>query len=386
MRHSTKGKQSRKAANSFPLFKHATGRWTKKIKGRFHYFGKVADDPTGQAALNLWLEQRDDLIAGRKPRGPQGEGVTIADLCNHYLCFLDDQVKRGSRSKRWHEDVQRTLKMMLDATGRNWAADSLTQQDFADIASRFRRTRNKKHPSPITVKNHILRVRGMFNWAKKAEYIKQLPAYGVAFTPPDRSEVDRHRDKQVPRYFDRHQVRSLLRATKDKPRIHAAILLAINTGCQNEDIATLQLKHLDLKGGWYLQPRSKKAKERKAKLWRRTVRALKAVLQDREVSEDDLVFISKLGGAWDGRNCLAKEFARVKKVAGITARGAGFQWLRHSFITEASQGGDVLAVQLACGHAERSVTQNYIRHIYDERLVKIADLVENWLIGKGGQR
>ena len=40
----------------------------KKVRGRFHYFGKVADDPDGQKALELWLAQKDDLLAGRKPR------------------------------------------------------------------------------------------------------------------------------------------------------------------------------------------------------------------------------------------------------------------------------------------------------------------------------
>ena len=40
----------------FPLFPHATGRWAKKIRGEFKFFGKVADDPNGEAALELWLE------------------------------------------------------------------------------------------------------------------------------------------------------------------------------------------------------------------------------------------------------------------------------------------------------------------------------------------
>ncbi len=39
----------------FPLFPHATGRWAKKVRGRFCFFGKVADDPKGEKALELWL-------------------------------------------------------------------------------------------------------------------------------------------------------------------------------------------------------------------------------------------------------------------------------------------------------------------------------------------
>ena len=34
------------------LFPHAAGYWAKKIKGRLRYFGKVATDPDGKAALN----------------------------------------------------------------------------------------------------------------------------------------------------------------------------------------------------------------------------------------------------------------------------------------------------------------------------------------------
>ncbi|MGA2059790.1 MAG: hypothetical protein ABSG67_04865, partial [Thermoguttaceae bacterium] len=64
----------------FPLFPHKTGRWCKKVRGRFVYFGKVADDPQGKSALNKWLDQKDALLAGRTPRPIMPDTLTVAGL------------------------------------------------------------------------------------------------------------------------------------------------------------------------------------------------------------------------------------------------------------------------------------------------------------------
>ncbi|MCI0491779.1 MAG: hypothetical protein L0Z07_02455, partial [Planctomycetes bacterium] len=90
MSNSTRSRNPVKPRQDFPLFPHATGRWCKKVKGKHHYFGKVADDPKGTAALQLWLDQRDDLLAGRIPR-TQGDCLTVRDLCNHFLTSKEQQ-------------------------------------------------------------------------------------------------------------------------------------------------------------------------------------------------------------------------------------------------------------------------------------------------------
>ena len=47
-------------------------------RGRTFYFGVDADE-----TLRKYLDQRNDLQAGRTPR-VQGEGLTVRDLCNRF--------------------------------------------------------------------------------------------------------------------------------------------------------------------------------------------------------------------------------------------------------------------------------------------------------------
>src|SRR5438132_14267035 len=65
----------------FPLTAHPAGYWCKKIRGKLYYFGQWADPDD---ALKKYLDQKDDLHAGRKPR-PDSEALTVKDLANAYL-------------------------------------------------------------------------------------------------------------------------------------------------------------------------------------------------------------------------------------------------------------------------------------------------------------
>src|SRR5215472_16641636 len=84
----------------FPLTAHPAGYWVKKIRGRLHYFGKWSD-PDG--ALQKYLEQKDDLHAGRTPR-PDPSALSVKDACNSFLNAKQALLDAGELSPRtWVE-------------------------------------------------------------------------------------------------------------------------------------------------------------------------------------------------------------------------------------------------------------------------------------------
>lgn len=377
MTNSSKTQKPAKPHPDFPLFPHATKRWAKKVRGKLHYFGPWHDP---QAALEKWLSQKDDLLAGRKPRTAANNKVSVFDACNLYLDHLQEMVDDGTRSEHWYQDCRHTCRQITETIGKNWAMDSLTREDFKDLAKRFQQKRNGGRAAPVTVRGHVHRTKTLFNWLAGEGLIDAIPAYGSAFKSPSDAEVANARFSKDAKLFTRRQVRALLKASKESPRIHAAILLGINTGCQNIDVETLEHRHIDWKAGWYNQPRRKRAKPRRAKLWKRTVRALKRQMEGRQLTPESLVFQSDNGLEYHGRNVLSKEFRKLRDGAGQFPEGSGFQWLRHTFITIASQSGDRESVKIAVGHADRDITANYIHTVSDPRQIAISQHVENWLV------
>src|SRR5271170_7630776 len=76
----------KKPHKDFPLTPHASGLWYKSIRGKLHYFGSWSEDPKGVRALEWWLAEKDDLLAGRIPRARAADGApTLADLVTAFL-------------------------------------------------------------------------------------------------------------------------------------------------------------------------------------------------------------------------------------------------------------------------------------------------------------
>ena len=96
----------------------------------------MADDPKGSNALEQWLEQKEDLIAGREPRA-KSDGLTIADLCNHFLAHkeqLRDNGELSPRPFRGHYDTCATIVQEFKA-GR--AVTDLVPDDFCKLRDKL---------------------------------------------------------------------------------------------------------------------------------------------------------------------------------------------------------------------------------------------------------
>src|SRR5262245_8753395 len=86
----------------FPLTPHPAGYWCKKIRGKIHYFGPW-DDPDG--ALAKYLEEKDALHAGKKPRADP-QALTVKDVANAFLNARKEAVKAGELSPRTWADYK----------------------------------------------------------------------------------------------------------------------------------------------------------------------------------------------------------------------------------------------------------------------------------------
>lgn len=382
MANSTTAPRPKKPRPDFPLFPHASGRWCKKVRGRFCYFGPVAGDEGGQAALARWLDERDELLAGRTPR-VKGEGLVLRDLLNRFLSAKQDLVDSGELGPRTWRDYKDVCDRLVEAFGKGRLVSDLAADDFEQL----RRQISKKRKA-VAIGTEVQRVRTVFRYAYDAGLLDRPVRYGPLFTRPDkkviRSQKQKNEQANGKRLFSAPEVRAMLDAASVQMR--AMIMLGINGGFGNGDCSTLPLPVLDLDSGWLEYPRPKTSVERRCPIWQKTVEALRAAIAERPIPKDesakDCVFVTKYGKSWHKDtpdNPIANEMRKLLDRVGIKRKGCGFYALRHTFRTIADQTRDFPACDLIMGHTRADMASHYVEEIGDDRLQNVARHVHAWL-------
>ncbi len=379
----------------FPLFAHQTGRWAKKIRGKLVYFGKL-DDP--QAALAKWLEQKDDLLAGRTPR-VNSDGLTVRDLVNRFLSAKKNRLDTGELSARSFSDYYATCGRVVNCFGRNRLVVDLAADDFERL-----RTELAAGRSPTTLANDVQRVRVLFKFAYDAHLIDRPVRYGPDFRKPSARTMRHHRHAKGLRMFEAADLRRIIEAAGQP--LKAMSLLGVNCGFGNADVATLPTSAVNLETGWADFPRPKTGIGRRCWLWPETIDAIREWMTERPMAKDRddevLLFVTKYGAGWsnadtvkieegnvrgeytvkgDRSNPVSAEFAKLLRTLKLHRPGLGFYALRHTFETIAGESRDQVAVNAIMGHtpAANDMASVYRERISDERLRAVAEHVRKWL-------
>jgi integrase len=384
----------RKPYPGFPLYAHATGRWAKKIRQKFHYFGKIADDPKGEKALEQLNREWPFLSEGRTPPAVvTGDGCTLRLSCNAFLTAKKSKLDSGELSESSFADYYRVCGVLIDHFGKDWHVDDLRPDDFQS----FRRQLAKRL-GVVTLRNEINRFRIIFKFADDQRLIDRPVYYGQSFDKPAAKELRRARNQAGPPMFEDDELRKILDAFD--PVMRAMVLLGINCGFGNTDCSTLLQSAIDFETGWVDFPRVKTEINRRIPLWPQTIESLREAIAQRPSpknrADSDLCFVTVQGNRWvrvvqkqSGdqsevryvkRDTITSRFSAVLKKLGINGRkGLGFYTIRHTFETIAGESKDQVAVNAIMGHVDNSMAGVYRERISDERLRAVIDVVQHWL-------
>jgi len=424
----------------FPIFPHASGCWAKKIKGKLFTFGGWKSDPSGEQALVEFNRQREYVEKhGRKLPGDlppvvrdltQEEqervwpGLTVRWLVTGYMHLADNLVDKGDMSHQHRNDMAAICREIKKQIGPDARVADLKPTHFEKLKAAW----EKRKCSPVTVGNYITRTKIVFRWAvERAEdfdedeagcYIRTPVRFGKEFKKSSKKiskARNKHRMEHGGKFFEAAEIRLMLEVTEGKkvtldlidektgelmelqlpanPALKAMILLGINCGLGNMDIAKLRESHVDLEGGWLDFPRSKTDEQRRSRLWSETVQALRAARESRPApyyrEDSDRFFLTPTGlpvkrASEKGTPLdeVSPLFRELQDRAGLYRKLRGFNALRHSFETVGSTSGNAAAVSLAMGHAASGISRNYREFqadIWNPKLEEIAQHIHAWL-------
>lgn len=268
----------------------------------------------------------------------------------------------------------------------------------------------------MTLKSKINRIRVVLKYASDSSLIDRPVNYGQSFDRPSDKLLRRARNEAGARMLEGGEFRRILDALdgqpvdiegRDEPLklapnpvLKAMVLLGINCGFGNTDVANLPQAALDLDGGWCEFPRPKTEVRRRCPLWPETVEALRIAIAKRSEpanpADTGLCFVTQQGNRFvrvqeskrtEGKhvtiNAVARRFDPILDQLGINGRkGLGFYTLRHTFETVAGESRGQVAVDALMGHVDGSMAGAYRERISDDRLRAVIDQVRRCLAAK----
>jgi hypothetical protein len=202
------------------------------------FFGVWAEP---QAALERWLDEKDDLLVGRIPRSRSASvhATNLRDLCCKILVAKKARVDGGERSGHSWLGIHE----ICDELGATFTGDRLLTdiqpEDFQKLRQRWSAKWGVQR-----LRWAISKTRMIFNYAFKNGMIDRPIRFGADFEPPTIKAMRKDKAARGAKMFEADELRKMIDAAKQPLR--SMFLLAINCALGNEDIGQLRINTLNL--------------------------------------------------------------------------------------------------------------------------------------------
>lgn len=353
----------------------SNGYYCKKINGKRYYFGKDYDH-----AVERYLAEREYLEKGLPL--PSETGNSLGALLNEFLSFNLLKLQAGELAARTYRDYQGICVTIASVIPNSLPIVELKPAHFDALRPKLGMGVKRK----LSKKSHNRNLgyaRTVFRFASTDNRLIDRPLpYTNGLRSVPAKDLRRERSTLPPRLLTSDELNLVLNVASVKFR--AIILLAINGGFNNSDVAHLPLALFDSMPTLLDYPRHKNYLPRQTPLWPETQQAISDWLAIRPPCDRPELFVTaKLNAYWgSSRNDqIGKSFYRYLKNLGIYAPGKNFGAIRSTFADIIKEVGDDSAAKALMGHVDGSqMYSSYARGVYLPRLKKCTEHVRNWLM------
>ena len=383
-------KQATKIPKGFPLYARGNGQFAKRINGKLHYFGSVKDP---DSALRKYNEQVEDLKAGRLPRDTTQDDETtktVLKMADAFMSSKDNLKQKGDLSIRTFTEYHSICKTIIDQIGKDRLLSDIRIEDFDKLRDKLAVGARGGNISAVRLGNLIRRVKTVFKFANDSDMTERPIKFGPSFKGPSKKLIRRSRNNRGLRLFKASEIIAMIEGSK--PAMRAMVLLGINCGLGNTDVAELPISAIDFEGGWLNFPRPKTEIKRRCPLWPETVKALREAVEIRPTPKakelERLVFVTKYGAKFvrtDSKggvnDSVYAEFAKLLKKLKIDRDNLGFYALRHTFNTVGTGARAPVALSSLMGHAAggKDMSASYRERVEDDHLMAVTDHIHEWI-------
>jgi integrase len=298
---------------------------------------------------------------------------TVRELVDGYLAVRKGQIGTGADdiTVAMYSDDYYQLEAFANYAGKTAVGEVVTP----DYLNKHKAD-TKRDSSVVTLWHRVKAVKRLLTWGWKNGKLDTLPR-----NLDDYANVAR--PKPVPRFFTVEEVNTLY--ANATPRVRLFILLALNGGFTQVDIATLTHNMIDWDTGVISRDRNKTNVPQGCKLWPETLELLRELATKSNADGSNLVFASQ-----DGNPLVYENVdANTGKHSKVDSIRSAFNRLKikckvkdnRGFKTFRKTGADAIAkqyqsenrlVDLYLAHSANGMRKHYAKQYFDE-LYKATD-------------